>query len=176
MGERGPLSLSAAGTGGLGQMAARALALVCPLGTGPWHRGQPAQVWPWPRGATPCCPLPTSKPPDPLVLFANRPPGSSYFRYAESSMKNSFGLKYLHKFFNIPFLQLQVSPYPPTPHGGGQRVAFGFPGPPSRALSRLLGSSPGLWPWSGLPVLVLVAAGWPTPSHPLYWASLRPKF
>lgn len=37
-----------------------------------------------------------------------RPPGSSYFRYAESSMKNSFGLKYLHKFFNIPFLQLQV--------------------------------------------------------------------
>ncbi|KAH0615656.1 hypothetical protein JD844_005117 [Phrynosoma platyrhinos] len=38
----------------------------------------------------------------------NRPPGSSYFRYAESSMKNSFGLKYLHKFFNIPFLQLQV--------------------------------------------------------------------
>lgn len=41
-------------------------------------------------------------------LIWNRPPGSSYFRYAESSMKNSFGLKYLHKFFNIPFLQLQV--------------------------------------------------------------------
>ncbi|XP_048368396.1 rab-like protein 6 isoform X2 [Sphaerodactylus townsendi] len=37
----------------------------------------------------------------------NRPPGSSYFHYAESSMRNSFGLKYLHKFFNIPFLQLQ---------------------------------------------------------------------
>ncbi|XP_060055384.1 rab-like protein 6 isoform X2 [Erinaceus europaeus] len=37
----------------------------------------------------------------------DRPLGSSYFRYAESSMKNSFGLKYLHKFFNIPFLQLQ---------------------------------------------------------------------
>lgn len=29
-------------------------------------------------------------------------------------MKNSFGLKYLHKFFNIPFLQLQVS----LPAGG----------------------------------------------------------
>ncbi|NXC56572.1 RABL6 protein, partial [Aleadryas rufinucha] len=42
-----------------------------------------------------------------LIENLNRPPGSSYFRYAESSMKNSFGLKYLHKFFNIPFLQLQ---------------------------------------------------------------------
>ncbi|XP_008172029.2 rab-like protein 6 isoform X2 [Chrysemys picta bellii] len=48
--------------------------------------------------------------PDDMRAFIdnlNRPPGSSYFRYAESSMKNSFGLKYLHKFFNIPFLQLQ---------------------------------------------------------------------
>lgn len=44
-----------------------------------------------------------------FFLSESRPPGSSYFRYAESSMKNSFGLKYLHKFFNIPFLQLQVS-------------------------------------------------------------------
>ncbi|XP_014385154.1 PREDICTED: rab-like protein 6 [Myotis brandtii] len=42
-----------------------------------------------------------------LMDRLDRPPGSSYFRYAESSMKNSFGLKYLHKFFNIPFLQLQ---------------------------------------------------------------------
>ena len=38
-----------------------------------------------------------------------RPPGSSYIHYAECSMKNGFGLKYLHRFFNIPFLQLQVS-------------------------------------------------------------------
>ncbi|XP_054030532.1 rab-like protein 6 [Dryobates pubescens] len=42
-----------------------------------------------------------------LIDGLHRPPGASYFRYAESSMKNSFGLKYLHKFFNIPFLQLQ---------------------------------------------------------------------
>ncbi|MGH0180970.1 UNVERIFIED_CONTAM: hypothetical protein FKN15_005787 [Acipenser sinensis] len=35
------------------------------------------------------------------------PPGSSYIHYAESSMRNGFGLKYLHRFFNIPFLQLQ---------------------------------------------------------------------
>lgn len=28
-------------------------------------------------------------------------------RYAESSMRNGFGLKYIHKFFNLPFLQLQ---------------------------------------------------------------------
>lgn len=43
-----------------------------------------------------------------FIEHLDRPPGSSYFRYAESSMKNSFGLKYLHKFFNIPFLQLQL--------------------------------------------------------------------
>ncbi|PSN33089.1 hypothetical protein C0J52_21437 [Blattella germanica] len=36
-----------------------------------------------------------------------RPPGSAQVRYAESSMRNGFGLKLLHKFFNLPFLQLQ---------------------------------------------------------------------
>lgn len=43
-----------------------------------------------------------------LMVSFYRPMGSSYIHYAESSMKNGFGLKYLHKFFNIPFLQLQV--------------------------------------------------------------------
>lgn len=42
-------------------------------------------------------------------LVFSRPMGSSYIHYAESSMKNGFGLKYLHRFFNIPFLQLQVA-------------------------------------------------------------------
>ncbi|XP_072422357.1 rab-like protein 6 isoform X2 [Chiloscyllium punctatum] len=42
-----------------------------------------------------------------FIKSSNRLPRSSYIRYAESSMRNGFGLKYLHKFFNIPFLQLQ---------------------------------------------------------------------
>ena len=37
-----------------------------------------------------------------------RPEGSADVRYAECSMKDGFGLKYLHKFFSIPFLHLQV--------------------------------------------------------------------
>ncbi|XP_034948160.1 rab-like protein 6 [Chelonus insularis] len=32
---------------------------------------------------------------------------NAQIRYAESSMRNGFGLKLLHKFFNLPFLQLQ---------------------------------------------------------------------
>ncbi|XP_072344175.1 rab-like protein 6 isoform X2 [Scyliorhinus torazame] len=42
-----------------------------------------------------------------FIKSSNRLPRSSYIRYAESSLRNGFGLKYLHKFFNIPFLQLQ---------------------------------------------------------------------
>ncbi|XP_071820918.1 rab-like protein 6 isoform X2 [Apostichopus japonicus] len=37
-----------------------------------------------------------------------RPEGSAPVMYAESSMKNGFGLRYLHTFFNIPYLQLQM--------------------------------------------------------------------
>lgn len=33
--------------------------------------------------------------------------GSVTVRYAESSMRNGFGLKFIHKFFNLPYLQLQ---------------------------------------------------------------------
>ncbi|XP_041482159.1 rab-like protein 6 isoform X1 [Lytechinus variegatus] len=42
-----------------------------------------------------------------FIKELDRPPGSAHIRVAESSMKNGFGLKYLHSFFNIPFLQLQ---------------------------------------------------------------------
>ncbi|XP_048857083.1 rab-like protein 6 isoform X2 [Brienomyrus brachyistius] len=42
-----------------------------------------------------------------FIASLSRPLGSSYIHYAESSMQNGFGLKYLHRFFNIPFLQLQ---------------------------------------------------------------------
>ncbi|KAK3885232.1 hypothetical protein Pcinc_010533 [Petrolisthes cinctipes] len=37
----------------------------------------------------------------------DRPEGSADIRYTESSMRNGYGLKLLHKFFNLPFLQLQ---------------------------------------------------------------------
>ena len=34
-------------------------------------------------------------------------PDSAEVRWAESSLRNGFGLKFLHNFFNIPFLTLQ---------------------------------------------------------------------
>uniref|UniRef100_T1J7L7 Rab-like protein 6 n=1 Tax=Strigamia maritima TaxID=126957 RepID=T1J7L7_STRMM len=36
-----------------------------------------------------------------------RPSAAAQILYAEASMRNGFGLKFLHKFFNLPFLQLQ---------------------------------------------------------------------
>ncbi|KAL8612132.1 hypothetical protein ACOMHN_021945 [Nucella lapillus] len=41
------------------------------------------------------------------TIQAGRPEGCGQVRYAESSMCNGFGLKYMHMFFNLPFLQLQ---------------------------------------------------------------------
>ncbi|XP_076822386.1 rab-like protein 6 isoform X2 [Clavelina lepadiformis] len=42
-----------------------------------------------------------------LCRGINRPPGSAGIFFLESSMENGFGLKYIHKFFNLPFLLLQ---------------------------------------------------------------------
>lgn len=41
------------------------------------------------------------------VDSVQRPEGCAQLRYAESSFRNGFGLKFLHKWFNLPFLQLQ---------------------------------------------------------------------
>ncbi|XP_012269809.2 rab-like protein 6 [Athalia rosae] len=46
--------------------------------------------------------------PDHVTYFIDSLQGrKAQIRYAESSMRNGFGLKLLHKFFNLPFLQLQ---------------------------------------------------------------------
>nr|CAB3265395.1 rab-like protein 6 [Phallusia mammillata] len=42
-----------------------------------------------------------------MINGIDRPPGSAGIMFLESSMKNGFGLKYIHKFFNLPFLLLQ---------------------------------------------------------------------
>lgn len=49
-------------------------------------------------------------PKDEVVAFIQhleRPDRSPPVHYAETSMKNGFGLKYIHKFLNLPFLLLQ---------------------------------------------------------------------
>ena len=42
------------------------------------------------------------------TVLVTRDGDAADIRYAESSMRNGYGLKYIHKFFNLPFLQLQV--------------------------------------------------------------------
>ena len=39
--------------------------------------------------------------------------GGACVRCCEASMRNGFGLKYVHRFFNVPFLKLQVSSFYP---------------------------------------------------------------
>ncbi|XP_024085959.1 rab-like protein 6 isoform X2 [Cimex lectularius] len=42
-----------------------------------------------------------------FIETLHRPKGAAQIRYTEASMSNGFGLKYIHKFFCLPFLQLQ---------------------------------------------------------------------
>ncbi|XP_039269657.2 rab-like protein 6 [Styela clava] len=42
-----------------------------------------------------------------LIESIERPHGSASVMFYESSMRNGFGLKYVHKFFNMPFLLVQ---------------------------------------------------------------------
>lgn len=40
-----------------------------------------------------------------------RPSGSAEVYFTETSMKDGFGLQYIHSFLNMPFLMLQVSKF-----------------------------------------------------------------
>lgn len=42
-----------------------------------------------------------------FIQQLDRPEGAAEVRYAESSMKDGYGLMHLHKFLSVPFLQLQ---------------------------------------------------------------------
>ena len=42
-----------------------------------------------------------------MFIFIQRGTMGSVVRYCETSMRNGFGLQYIHQFLNIPFLQLQ---------------------------------------------------------------------
>jgi hypothetical protein len=43
-----------------------------------------------------------------FVKYYDRGADAALVQYGECCMKNGFGLKFIHKFFNVPFLKLQV--------------------------------------------------------------------
>ena len=43
-----------------------------------------------------------------FYFFCSRPTGSAEVYFSESSMKDGFGLRFVYKFINMPFLMLQV--------------------------------------------------------------------
>lgn len=53
-----------------------------------------------------------------------RGPSDAQIRFGESSMRNSFGLKLLHKFFNLPFLALQRDSLLKQLETNGQEMAL----------------------------------------------------
>ena len=43
-----------------------------------------------------------------FIKYYDRGDDAAIIQYADCCLKNGFGLKFIHKFFNIPFLKLQV--------------------------------------------------------------------